>query len=152
MSIFTTVFKSLMVERPARKHDYAGWAGEIERDGKALSQKLRDSAESEKNRKVLSHVIGIERWAQSRAKVALGEPFTQDEYDGYRPARDASWSDMVEQFSAARAESVNIAKQYAAANLPITTTVQHNDFGDLTTRGWLRYIYMHGSFEARAIK
>ncbi len=152
MSIIANIFKSIMVERPARKHDYAGWAGELERDGKALSEKLRNSAETEKNRKVLSHVIGIESWAQTRAKVALGEPFIQDEYDGYRPARDANWDDMVQQFSTIRADSIELAKQYAAANLPITTTVKHNDFGDLTTRGWLRYICMHGSFEARAIK
>ena len=150
--MISKIFAMLMIERPGRKHDYAGWAKEIEASGEELVAKLATSADSEQNRKVLSHMIGIERWAQSRLGVVLGAPFKQEEYDGYRPDRDASWDEMREQFASVRAESVDLAKQLIENNIPITTKVMHNQMGDLTTRGWLRYIFMHGGFEARAIK
>lgn len=152
MSIIANIFKAIMVERPAKKHGFTGWADAIEKDGDALAQKLTASADSPDNRKVLSHIIGIERWAQSRAKVTLGAPFVQDEYNNYRPARNATWADMQSQFTTTRADSVILARDLESASVPFTTTVKHNDFGDLTIRGWLRYIFIHGSFEARRIK
>lgn len=152
MSIIANIFKTILVERPARKHDLAGWAEQIQKDGVALSAKLGNSADSEDHRRVLSHIIGIERWAQTRVKVALGGPFIEEEYNNYRPARDETWQEMRSEFAETRAASIRLAKELAEVNVPHTTVIKHNDFGDMTIRGWLRYITMHGSFEAKRIK
>lgn len=152
MSLFARIFRPLMIERPARKHDYAGWARQLAQAGAEREAQYANSADSEENRQALSHVIGIERWAQKRASVALGEPLVEEEYEVHRPGKESSWEELQQQFISARAQSVTLAEQLASKQIPITTTVKHNQFEDVTMRGWLRYISMHADFESKAIK
>ncbi len=150
--MITKIVATVLLERPARKYDYAGWAQQLTDSGQAIAANLNNSAETDKNRQLLRHIIGIEIWAQHRLRVALGEPFKQEEYTAYAPDQSASWDDLRAQFVAVRADSVALAEELAEQNVPLTTTVMHNQMGNLTVRGWLRYIYFHASFELRRIK
>ena len=152
MSLISRILTNLFIERPGSKHDYAGWARQLEQAGADGQAKFSNSADSEKNRKVLSHIIGIERWAQARLRVALGAPFVDEEYEVYRPGKETTWDELQQQFVNTRAESVTLAEELASKQIPTTTTIKHNQFGDATTRGWLRYIFMHANFESKAIK
>lgn len=151
MSMIAKVF-STVLEWQGRKYDYAGWATAMEKDGVRLDQVFATAADSDKNRRILSHIVGIERWAQSRLRVTLGEPFKQEEYTVYRPSKDTSWETLKQQFSAGRAESIELAQQLIANNVPLTKKVMHNQMGDLSPRAWLRYIFMHSKFEGYRIK
>lgn len=152
MSILADIFTHFMLVRPSRNKSYTQLGADIAKEGQAIEARIAKASDSEKNRKQLSHLIGIERWAQSRVNVALGGPYIQDEYDEYRPNRDASWAELGEAFSATRQQSIELANQVESANVPATTTVKHNDFGEITMRSWLRYIAMHASFESKRIK
>jgi hypothetical protein len=143
---------NLIWERPARKRDVAGHAKQLEQSGIELQQRLAASADSARNRKVLNHIVGIERWSQSRLRVTLGEPYLNDEYDGYRPAREATWQTLKEQFHQTRAETVSIAQEIGERGIDQSTTVNHNSYGPLSVRGWLRYMNLHANFEAKKIK
>ena len=151
MSMISKIF-STVLEWQGRKYDYAGWKMALEKDGVRLAEQFATAADSEKNRRILSHIIGIERWAQSRLRVTLGEPFKQEEYDVYRPSKDTTWETLRQQFSAVRADSAEIAQQLITNNVPLTKKVMHNQMGDLSPRAWLRYIFMHSKFEGHNIK
>ena len=101
---------------------------------------------------MLSHIIGIERWGQSRLRVFLGEPFTQDEYNGYRPARDVPWDELVGQFSATRSETIALARALDEALIAPDKTVLHNQLGPLSARAWLRYLQTHASREILQVR
>ncbi|MGL4650942.1 MAG: DinB family protein, partial [Caldilineaceae bacterium] len=98
------------------------------------------------------HVIGIERWAQSRLRVLLGEPLRQDECDGYMPEASLGVAQLREVMRSTRSETVALARSLAAADVSLEATVPHNDFGPLTARGWLAYVNDHGTREAMRIR
>jgi hypothetical protein len=135
------------VELPSRRTSYDSLANALHTSGEKLSARWDAKADSPRARAVVSHIIGIERWAQRRLRVALGESFRDEEYDGYRPSRDTSWSDLKAQFRETRAESVALARQLAAQP-EYAGKIHHNDWGALTPRGWLRYMLMHADAEA----
>ncbi|MFZ2357822.1 MAG: hypothetical protein WA040_00620 [Anaerolineae bacterium] len=99
------------LERPFRNLSAAQIAQRLELDGRTLERTFAAAKDNEHNRKLLNHIIGIERWGQSRLRVALGEPLAMDEYDGYRPPRKASWSELQNAFRSARQQSVALADQ-----------------------------------------
>jgi hypothetical protein len=82
--------------------------------------------------------------------VALGEPFTRDEYDSYRP-QDMPWADLQSQFHATRSETISLVKSLRMANIDLHTRVPHNSIGSLSLLGWLAYINAHASMESRKI-
>jgi hypothetical protein len=63
----------LMVEGPATRQGLEGLRAKLQRSGDELSGRLDKVAESETTRRVVDHIITIERWGQRRLKVALGE-------------------------------------------------------------------------------
>lgn len=77
--------RNLFLERPARKRDYAYFAGRLEASGKELEARFAVAADSPENRRQLRHIVGLERWGQRRLRTALGEPPIQDEMDQYAP-------------------------------------------------------------------
>ena len=153
MSFIANIFKTLLLERPSRKKSYTDYATIFETKGSAIQDKVNGAANSEKNRKILSHIIGIARWGQSRVRVALGDPFVDEDYmDRHRPSKETGWSELKTQFAETRAASVALAKELSAENVSTDTTVRHNDLGEVSVRGWLHYMQFHASTEARAIK
>lgn len=135
---------------PARKLTLAQHTDLLRRTGTADSAKLASARGTEYERKQLRHVIGIERWSQRRLKVFLGEPFVLDGHREYKPPADAAWEQMRQDFGRMRAETVALAEQITAREPD--TRVEHNQFGPLTARGWLRYIEKHSEYELRKFK
>lgn len=140
----------LLVERPGRKLTLTEWAQKLAKDGAALEQRVA-AIETPKAKATLRHIIGIERWGQRRLRVALGEPFIQDEYDGYQPEATADMATVRAAFHTTRQTTVALAQQLAAAGIDPQTTVPHNQFGPLTVRGWLSYLCTHANFESKRI-
>lgn len=104
------------------------------------------------NRRVLSHIIGIERWGQRRLSVGLGEPCIEEEYNDYRPARETSWSDPKQLFVKTRANTLELRKTIENSRVDTAQTVRHNQQGDFTLRDWMRYLESHASIEAKKIR
>lgn len=151
MSLITRFISGVMFERPARKNSYQDFARILREKGAVIESRIAKGDGSGKQHGTLTHVIGIEKWAQSRARVALGEPFKQEEYTVYRPAKETAWADLLPIFRETRADSVALAEQLAAQNVPTDTKVKHNQFGDFSVRAWLQYIVGHADFETKRI-
>lgn len=143
---------NLLLDRPVRNRSYTELAADLTRSGEAIERRLAALREGDGPRRLLSHIIGLERWAQRRLRVALGEPFVQEEYDGYRPSRETSWADLRAQFAETRRETVALAEKLESAGIAPTFTVAHNSFGPLTLRAWLRYMQMHADLEMRKLR
>ena len=137
-------------DRPARKLSLAEHAAELRRSGEDLRARLARAEGDEKQWARLRHVIGIERWAQSRLRVFLGAAFVSAGHRVHLPAEDASWAELVREFGEMRAETVAIAERLAAESA--TGAVGHNQFGELSAHGWLRYVNGHALRELRRVK
>jgi hypothetical protein len=142
---------NFFIERQAKKTKLAELAGRLEAGGERLEQRLAQASDSQKNRKKLSHVIGIERWGQRRLQAALGEPLLRDEYDGYRPAPELDWQGLQVEFQTTRQETVALARQLEQAGAE-DTRVRHNEMEELSTRGWLHYLNGHADMECKRLK
>lgn len=143
----------LLVERPAAKKTLAAWGDKLQADGDALIEKLSDYGDSDDNRRVLSHIVGIERWGQSRLKVALGEPFKKEEYDDYRPPKNRTWDQLKAEFKAARRQTIALARRMDRGEVEdYSIKILHNSYGELTLAGWLRYLNIHANLEAKRLK
>lgn len=139
------------LEHPFRNLTAEQMAERLELDGRTMERTFAAAKDGEANRKLLSHITGIERWGQSRLRVALGAALTMDEYDGYRPPREADWIALQDAFHSTRQETVALARQLGQ---PIAAGVKtpHNQFGPLTARSWLRYLDIHANMEAKKLK
>lgn len=146
------IISQLFLERPARKRSFKELSSKLAASGQALDTRFASRDDSKKNRSSLSHIIGIERWGQQRLRVALGEPFVDDEYNGYRPAKEVGWDELKAQFSETRAATIEIVEQLDEGGVSAETTINHNDFGDLTTKAWLQYLTFHANTESKRIR
>ncbi|MER2600009.1 MAG: hypothetical protein ABTQ73_10860 [Caldilineales bacterium] len=126
-------------------------AQQLELSGRTLERTFAAAKDSPHNCALLSHIIGIERWGQSRLRVALGAPLLRDEYDGYRPPREANWLTLQTAFTTTRSETVALTRQLATA-LMQDVKVAHNQFGPLHLRVWLRYLNLHANLEAKKLR
>jgi hypothetical protein len=142
----------LLLERPVAGKSYADMAQQLEEAGQNIQARLSGKNYTEFNHRVLTHIIGIERWGQSRLRVFLGNPFVQDEYNGYRPARDVPWDDLIGLFSATRSKTVSLARALDDALIAPDKTVLHNQLGPLSARAWLRYLQTHASREIMQVR
>jgi hypothetical protein len=130
----------------------AAWGEKLTVSGESISHRLDKYPDSQRNRQVLSHIIGIEQWGQSRLRVGLDEPFKAEEYDNYRPPRNRSWEQLKAEFRIARKKTVALAEALDNNQVDQFLTVQHNQYGLLTLGGWLRYLDMHANLEVKRIK
>jgi len=147
----TGAVSGLMLERPLKNKDMAEIAQEFDLAGGRLKHTFAAALDNPDNRRLLSHIVGIERWGQSRLRVALGEPLTMDEYDGYRPPREATWPALQDAFSETRQQTVALVQQLGQTHVA-NIKVPHNQFGPLSVRSWLRYLEMHSNLEAKKLK
>lgn len=150
MSIRSTLVNAFL-SRPFNGLRAEEIARRLELSGRTLERTFATAADTPANRRLVSHITGIERWGQSRLRVALGAPLVRDEYDGYRPARDADWPALQAAFAATRGETVAITQQLGAT-LDQPVAVLHNQFGPLRLRAWLRYLDIHATLEARKLR
>lgn len=146
------IFRNIWLERPGQKWTIAAWGEKLATSGESINHRLDKYADSQRNRQVLSHVIGIEQWGQSRLRVGLGELFKEDEYDKYRPSRNRSWEQLKAEFRLARKKSVALAEALDGQQIDQSMTVQHNQYGPITLGAWLRYLDMHANLELKRLK
>jgi hypothetical protein len=59
---------------------------------------------------------------------------------------------MAQAFTTTRAETLAVVDQLIAANIDDTPKAPHNQMGPLTARGWMRYLHMHSTWEAKKLK
>lgn len=143
---------NILLERPGKKLTMSAWGEKLTASGEDLGKKLDNSGDSQRNRQVLSHIIGIEQWGQSRLRVAFGEPFKEEEYDTYRPSRNRSWEQLKTEFRITRRKTVALAEELDNKQVNQFTKVKHNQYGEITLGAWLRYLHMHANLEAKRIK
>lgn len=121
-------------------------------EGTTLSALIANKPDTPANRQQLRHIIGIERWGQSRLQTIVGGPALQDEYDGYRPAETLDFAALRQEFTATRAATVALVQQIQQRGLAETGRAHHNGMGDVSVAIWLRYLTMHAGMEAKRIK
>lgn len=146
------VIVRLAVERPAKGRSTVDWADTLAASGAKLKERMVASADTPANCRQLRHIIGLERWGQRRMRVALGEPFINDEMDGYQPPVDLSLAELIDVFLNTRDETVQLARRCAADPRAESTLVRHNQLGPLSIRGWLQYLDLHANLEARRLR
>ena len=101
---------ALLIERPVRKRSIDDLITQLNTAAEGVGARFDQASQSDKNHAQATHIIGIERWSQLRLRCALGEDFTDDEYDSYRPPRDTAWEDLPALFRESRAETIRIAE------------------------------------------
>jgi hypothetical protein len=142
----------MLLERPAQKLTLDEHAALLDSSGVTLAQRYAAAADAESNREHLRHIVGIERWGQSRMEVFLGASLEMDDYDGYCPADDLGWAALQDEFRATRAKTVALARELAAAKLDTSPTVPHNQYGKLSAYAWLHYLDTHANLESERIE
>lgn len=153
MSVISQVFTYFLTDRPSRGKSWRDFADELSKGEQKITQAMNNAADTPANRAQLGHIIGIERWGQSRLQVALGQPFVKDEYDGYRPAADLDMAQLRPLFTQTRQETLAILQKLEAAKVALDgPKVLHNDYGEWPVRYWLRYLTMHGNLESSRLK
>ncbi len=157
MSKIYSLVANFLLERPGRKQTYTEWANMLASSGRKVEESIQKAAHNPKNHAVVTHIIGIERWSQSRLHLILGgkpnDGATEsDEYDAYRPAKDTDWEQLPSLFATTRADTVALTKRLAKQNISVDATAVHNQFGPLTARAWLRYLDFHANTESKRLK
>jgi hypothetical protein len=140
-----------MIDRPARKKSAQDLISSLDEGRDALLTRYDAAQDNDANHKVMTHIIGIERWGQTRLRQALGEPPGEVEYDTYRPPQDTPWGDLRPLFEETRAETIRLAGDLDTAG-KLDAVVPHNTFGDFSIRGWLSYLASHSNLESKRLK
>lgn len=146
------ILRTLLLERPGGKWTMAAWGEKLATSGVSIGHRLDKYSDSERNRQVLSHIIGIEQWGQSRLRVGLGEPFKEEEYNTYRPSRSRSWEQLKAEFRMTRKRTVALAEALDDNQVDQFMQVKHNRYGMITLGAWLRYLDMHANLESKRMK
>jgi hypothetical protein len=139
----------LVFERPVKKLSIAVLTSQLDQSGSKLSEHLKTCTDTQGNRNQLRHLIGIERWGQRRLRVAIGEPFLAEEYDHYCPSSERSWEELKADWDNTRQVTLVITKDFQDG---YTQKIEHNQYGPLSVKAWLRYLDVHASSEGRRIK
>jgi hypothetical protein len=143
------IFRHTIAERHARGKDL-GWLGaELAVSGQTMDAKLAAASDTPDHREAIAHWVGIERWGQRRLRVALGEPFVADGYHPYRPERNDGVHALRQAFAETRTGTLALVRQLHEAGVDPSTTVRHNDLGELSVGGWLAYLVQHPEQESR---
>jgi hypothetical protein len=140
-------FINLYMERSLRKLSMEEIAEKVKLTGERLVQELGSCVQNEENRNQLRHIIGIERWSQSRLRVAQGEDLIMDQVDRYLPSQKESWPSLVHEFENTRIETVSLIRSLDDAAVK-GMFIPHNQFGDFSVRSWIKYLIMHADMEA----
>jgi hypothetical protein len=143
---------NLIIERPAQNKTFDQLIAALEQSGSEIEQRAVAAKDPAKAQNVMRHITGIERWSQNRLRMFLGVPYQRDEYDTYQPGAGLDLAGQIAAFHETREETIELARRMEQAHVPPSATVQHNDFGPLTARGWLSYITSHAGRESTKMK
>lgn len=119
--------------------------------GMTRIEKRFDKPQTDKHHALWTHIIGIEIWAQKKLATALGDPPGEPEYMPYRPSQDMAWADLFPLMRQTRQDTIALARRLAEASIA-NSIIRHNDWGDLTLKGWLFFIHLHTDFEIKKIR
>lgn len=155
MSLLDRIIGSMLrpiAERQVRGQSLTELGQAFERSAGEVTAKLEAAPDTPNNREVAHHIIGIERWGQSRLRVALGEPFVLDRYRAHRMPDDTSMEELRAGFAATRQDTIALVKELVAADVDPSMKVRHNGLGELSLRAWLGYLDGHATREVKGIK
>ncbi len=142
----------LVLERHVRGMSMDAIILELNQSAIEITEHINGCVDSPNNRRQLSHMVGIERWGQRRLRVALGEPFLDEEYGHYRPSIERSWLELTNDWSATRQATITLAGSLTQLSESPDINIVHNTYGALSIKGWLRYLDVHASSEGKRIK
>ncbi len=131
----------------ARGRSLADLVSRLEESRDMLTPRIERAGDTPGNRETLNHWLGIERWSQSRIKVAQGGQFQLDGYRGYRMPEESSFVELQQGFQAARAATLELAAECERSGFDPDLTITHNDLGELTVLEWFAYIDDHSRRE-----
>lgn len=141
----------LLLNRPARTLSYAQFQEFFEENQQTVLNNFRKANPKEdKNHRLITHIIGIERWSQTHLREFLGDSPGEHEYDSYRPAQDTTWEALPDLFIETRQQTATLIQQLSTNN-PQNRRIPHNAYGDLTPQGWLRYMAFHALLESKKL-
>ena len=150
MSLLGTLIRSI-TERNARGKSYTDFQRALVKTGETVHGRFQDAADTAGHRQAGRHIVGIERWSQSRLRAALGEAYLRDEYDSYQPGEELDMSSLAQAFAETRQGTERILTELEAAGVPLSKTVPHNQLGEMTIGGWLSYIIAHAGRESKRL-
>ena len=146
------IFRVMLIDRKAKNLSMDALFNQM-KDGKIqVQQNHRMAIDNPRNRELMAHVIGMERWGQSRLRTLLDEPLVLEEYDGYRPADSLDMPALGETFESARQHTLALVEELQNAGIPLTKTALHNQMGKMSLAGWLFYLNMHATMESSKMK
>ncbi|MDX1664602.1 MAG: DinB family protein [Candidatus Promineifilaceae bacterium] len=153
MSITATIsifLAKLFFERPAAKQSITELVSALEAGGREGVERIAAAPDTEKNRERLRHIIAIERWGQNRLQTPPGTRPQMDESDDYYPPEGLALPELGERFREARAETVAQARALQAQGVN-GRTLPHNQYGEMTVRGWLYYLESHAARDVKGV-
>ncbi len=139
-------------ERRANKLSYPDLKQVLVQSQTLVEQRFATGRDSSMNLERARHIIGIERWGQSRLRTALGAPLVRDEYDGYRPDDLNTMAALTQAFMSTRDETLTIIDHLQAAGVPPTTKALHNELGEISLGAWVYYLNDHGLRESLIVR
>ncbi len=151
MSLIGKIIR-FVIEKKAAKKKLNILQNDLRTSSQRVAERIRSAADTRENRGQASHLTGIERWAQPRLRVFLGDQLVQEEYNGYRPSQGLNMAAQARAFSETRTATLNLIAALEKAKIPDTQTVPHNDLGQLSLRGWLLYLESHANRESLGLK
>jgi hypothetical protein len=141
----------LFVEWPVRKKTIDDLIDDLTTTAQTEQARLDATADTSRNREIIRHIIGMERWGQRRLQVALGQPFVRDESDQYYPNGDADLPALRQIFQETRDQTIALARQLKERGAG-DVLVPHNEYGEFSIRGWLYYLNGHVTKESKTLK
>ncbi|CAN5906898.1 hypothetical protein BH24DEI2_BH24DEI2_10610 [soil metagenome] len=151
MSFIGTLIGSILrplLERHVKNRAPETLVAALENSQSEVADRLRQAADTERNRDVANHIVGIERSSQRRLRSALGEPPLQDGYRGYRLPETATLDDLRHAFDTTRQDTLHLAQALQTNDVDFETKIRHNDLGALSVRAWLAYLDGHAKRES----
>ena len=141
-----------MFERPTRGIPATELLQRLEQSRDVFALLIQQHADTHKNRVLLGHIIGVERWSQARLRQCINGTTAPDESDAYVPSREVAFSVLLTNARDTRSDSVVLLTELIHAGVPPTRTIEHNQFGPLSVAAWFHYITTHAMLEARKMR
>ena len=150
MSRIERAIGSLFFQLPSNQLSIDQLINNLQRNKAFVAKRIRIAPPSTSNHGWATHIIGIELWCQNKAQSLLGEPLYAGEYDPLRPANDVPYETLAMLFEQTREQTLALAQ--TLKQVPFTTTVPHNQWGQLNANGWLNYMGKHAGISSLAIR
>jgi hypothetical protein len=139
-------FAPLFLENNVSTNTYAQ---KLSTNGQRIQTRFQTAGESAAMRKLLCHIVAIERWGLNRLRVLNGEkPFVMDSSRTYSPLESSTWNGLLAEFAETRRELITLAPLLEGK----TGKVAHNMMGDLSAKAWLKYLDFHANAESSRVR